>query len=68
VFRPELHLPGCDDLPQAIATRRTVLGRIRDEDALMFPAHFGDPHHGRVVPAGADDAEFVFLPGGAAPG
>ena len=65
VFRPELHLPGCDDLAQAIATRRTVFGSIRDEDALMFPAHFAEPHHGRVAHAETADEEFVFLPGGA---
>jgi glyoxylase-like metal-dependent hydrolase (beta-lactamase superfamily II) len=65
VFRPELHLPGCDDLPQAIATRRTVFGRVRDEGSLMFPAHFADPHHGRVAHADGDGDEFAFLPGGA---
>jgi glyoxylase-like metal-dependent hydrolase (beta-lactamase superfamily II) len=65
VFRPELHLPGCDDLAQAVATRRAVFGRIRDEQALMFPAHFAAPHHGRVIGAETTDDEFVFLPGGA---
>jgi glyoxylase-like metal-dependent hydrolase (beta-lactamase superfamily II) len=65
VFRPELHLPGCDDLAQAINTRRTVFGRIRDEGALMVPAHFGEPHHGRIAHSESDDEEFVFLPGGA---
>jgi glyoxylase-like metal-dependent hydrolase (beta-lactamase superfamily II) len=65
VFRPELHLPGCDDLAQAVATRRTMFGRIRDDRALMFPAHFAEPHHGRVERADTDDVEFVFLPGGA---
>jgi glyoxylase-like metal-dependent hydrolase (beta-lactamase superfamily II) len=65
VFRPRLHLPGCDDLAQAIATRRSVFGRIRDEGALMFPAHFAEPHHGRIGDAATEDAEFLFLAGGA---
>ena len=63
VFRPELHLPGCDDLAQAVATRRSVFGRIRDQRALMFPAHLAAPHHGRVVAAETADEEFVFVPG-----
>ena len=60
VSRPELHLPGCDDLDQAIATRRSLSRRIHDERALMFPAHFAAPHYGRVD---RDDAELVFVPG-----
>ena len=64
VFRPELHLPGCDDLAMAIATRRAVFRRASDEGALLFPAHFAEPHHGRVA---VDGEEFVFLPGGAIP-
>jgi glyoxylase-like metal-dependent hydrolase (beta-lactamase superfamily II) len=63
VFRPDLHLPGCDDLTQAIATRRTVFRRTCDEQALVFPAHFPAPHHGRIEVG--DDEEFVFLAGGA---
>ena len=62
VFRPDLHLPGCDDLVQAIATRRAVLRRASDERALVFPAHFPAPHHGRIEVG--DDDEFVFLVGG----
>jgi glyoxylase-like metal-dependent hydrolase (beta-lactamase superfamily II) len=66
VFRPELHLPGCDDLAQAIATRRAVFRRVSDDGAFVFPAHFPDPHHGRVKAAGdAGDEEFLFFPGGA---
>jgi glyoxylase-like metal-dependent hydrolase (beta-lactamase superfamily II) len=64
IFRPDLHLPGCDDLQQAIATRRTVFSRVCDEGALMFPAHFPAPHHGRVELDDRD--EFAFVPGHAA--
>jgi glyoxylase-like metal-dependent hydrolase (beta-lactamase superfamily II) len=59
--RPELHLPGCDDLPTAIATRQAVVERVLDERALLFPAHFPEPHFGRVA---YDGDEVCFLPGG----
>jgi glyoxylase-like metal-dependent hydrolase (beta-lactamase superfamily II) len=61
ITRPELHLPGCDDLDQAIATRRSLTRRIHDERALLFPAHFGPPHYGRVDEDGDD---LVFITGG----
>jgi glyoxylase-like metal-dependent hydrolase (beta-lactamase superfamily II) len=60
--RPELHLPGCDDLPTAIATRRALVQRVLEEGALVFPAHFAAPHHGRL---GIDRDEVCFVPGGA---
>ena len=62
VTRPELHLPGCDDLDVAIRTRRDLLARLDREHALIFPAHFGAPHHGSVS---ADGDDLVFVPGGA---
>jgi glyoxylase-like metal-dependent hydrolase (beta-lactamase superfamily II) len=62
VFRPSLHLRGCDDLEQAIETRRGLFTRIAAEGALIFPAHFAEPHHGRVEVGGEG---FVFLAGGA---
>ena len=62
VTRPELHLPGCDDLQTAVATRRALLRRILDESALLFPAHFAAPHYGHLQ---TDGDELVFLPGGA---
>jgi glyoxylase-like metal-dependent hydrolase (beta-lactamase superfamily II) len=61
VFRPDLHFPGCDDLTAAIATRRRLFRRVSEEGAIIFPAHFAAPHHGRVEMG--DDEEFVFLPG-----
>jgi glyoxylase-like metal-dependent hydrolase (beta-lactamase superfamily II) len=63
VFRPDLHLPGCDDLTAAIATRRTVFRRASENGAILFPAHFAEPHHGRVENDG--DEEFAFVAGGA---
>lgn len=58
---PRLHLPGCDDLQQAIDTRRLLLDRIRGEDAFIFPAHFSTPHYGRVVQR---KGRAAFSPGG----
>jgi glyoxylase-like metal-dependent hydrolase (beta-lactamase superfamily II) len=63
VFRPELHLPGCDDLTVAIATRRTLFRRASTNGAILFPAHFAEPHHGRVENDGGE--EFAFVAGGA---
>jgi glyoxylase-like metal-dependent hydrolase (beta-lactamase superfamily II) len=62
VTRCDLHLPGCDDPALAIQTRRALVRRIHEERALLFPAHFSDPHYGSL---GLDDDEFVFLPAGA---
>jgi glyoxylase-like metal-dependent hydrolase (beta-lactamase superfamily II) len=60
ITRPECHLPGCDDLALAIETRRALVERIHEEGALLFPAHFSEPHYGSI---GVDDVEFVFIPG-----
>ena len=62
--RPELHLRGCDELATAIATRRSLVERILDEEAFLFPAHFPEPYHGRIA---LDDKvdEVYFIPGGA---
>ena len=62
VTRPELHLPGCDDLQAAIATRKEIVQRVLDEDAFVFPAHFSAPHYGQL---GIDGDEVCFVPGGA---
>jgi glyoxylase-like metal-dependent hydrolase (beta-lactamase superfamily II) len=59
--RPELHLPGCDDLEKAIATRKALIPRVLDEGAFVFPAHFPEPHYGRLA---LDGDEVCFLPGG----
>ena len=62
ILNPELHLPGCDDLEQAIATRRSMFARARSEGAFLFPAHFAEPHHGRVIKS---ELGFGFAVGGA---
>jgi glyoxylase-like metal-dependent hydrolase (beta-lactamase superfamily II) len=61
--RPETHLPGCDDLAAAIATRKALVQRALAEEAFVFPAHFPAPHYGRVA---VEDDEIAFIPGGAA--
>jgi hypothetical protein len=43
-------------------TRRALIGRIHEEGAFLFPAHFSDPHYGSL---GLDGDEFTFRPGGA---
>jgi glyoxylase-like metal-dependent hydrolase (beta-lactamase superfamily II) len=59
--RPEAHLPGCDDLATAIATRKGLVQRALEESAFILPAHFPAPHHGRLS---TDGNEVCFLPGG----
>ncbi|PBC47998.1 MBL fold metallo-hydrolase [Rhodococcus sp. ACS1] len=60
--RPELHLPGCDDLATAIVTRQDLVRRALDEGAFLFPAHFPAPHYGHLS---IDGGEVCFVPGGA---
>lgn len=43
---PELHMPGCDNLDMAIATRRRVVDACLVRNALVIPAHFPTPHAG----------------------
>jgi glyoxylase-like metal-dependent hydrolase (beta-lactamase superfamily II) len=45
---PELHMPGCDDLPMAIATRRRVVEQCIERNALVIPAHFPAPYAGWI--------------------
>jgi glyoxylase-like metal-dependent hydrolase (beta-lactamase superfamily II) len=63
--RPELHLPGCDDLEIAISTRKRLVKRVLDEDGFVFPAHFPAPHYGRLA---IDGDEVFFVAGGAPKG
>jgi glyoxylase-like metal-dependent hydrolase (beta-lactamase superfamily II) len=60
--RPELHLPGCDDLETAITTRKRLVQRVLDEESFVFPAHFPAPHYGRLA---IDGDEVAFVAGGA---
>jgi len=59
ITAPELHLGGCDNLTNAIATRRALRSRLFDERALMVPAHFPSPHAGYVS---RSDDEYRFAP------
>jgi glyoxylase-like metal-dependent hydrolase (beta-lactamase superfamily II) len=45
---PELQFGDCDDLGQAVETRRGLVARGLERDALMIPAHLPFPHAGRV--------------------
>lgn len=46
--QPELQFGDCDDLAQAIATRRRLVARGLERDTLIIPAHLPFPHAGRV--------------------
>ena len=48
VIEPTLHLPGCDNLEQAIETRRRVANLCVEHNALLIPAHFAAPHMGWI--------------------
>ncbi|MER7693686.1 MBL fold metallo-hydrolase [Streptomyces sp. NPDC097610] len=63
--RPELHLPGCDEPEAAVATRRDLVARALAEGALLFPAHFPEPHYGSLA---TDGDEVVFVPAAPPPG
>jgi len=45
---PALHMPGCDDLAQAIRSRRWLVTRALESHALLIPAHFPEPFIGRL--------------------
>ncbi|WP_439814774.1 MBL fold metallo-hydrolase [Zavarzinia sp. CC-PAN008] len=49
IHRPEWNSIFCEDPDQARATRRAVLGRAADSQALLVPAHFGGAHVARVL-------------------
>jgi glyoxylase-like metal-dependent hydrolase (beta-lactamase superfamily II) len=63
IYRPDLTFGGAEDQAMAVATRRRIYARAHEEDALIFPAHFAEPHYGRVVRL--EDGGFGFAPGGA---
>lgn len=48
IVDPTVHLPGCDDLEQAIETRRRLIALCLERNALIIPAHFPRPHAGRI--------------------
>jgi glyoxylase-like metal-dependent hydrolase (beta-lactamase superfamily II) len=53
IAHPHVNSCFCEDPEQARATRRTLLARAADEDALVFPAHLGGGGGVRVQAAGA---------------
>lgn len=52
VLDPRVNSCFCEDPEQARATRRALLARAADEDALVFPAHFGNGGGMRVRASG----------------
>lgn len=52
LVRPEIQFGDCDDVEQAIATRRRLVQRAADSGALVIPAHLPAPHCLRVSRAG----------------
>jgi glyoxylase-like metal-dependent hydrolase (beta-lactamase superfamily II) len=56
---PELHMPGDDDLAVAIQTRRRVISRCLQHQALILPAHFPRPYAGY---ARIQDGGLIFEP------
>lgn len=52
VFNPQWNSIFCEDQNQARLTRREVLRRAADEDAVMIPAHFAEDHMVRVKRSG----------------
>ena len=59
---PKLHMPGCDDLAQAIETRRRLINVCATRGALVVPAHFPAPHAGYLRRKNGE-AAFEPLPG-----
>lgn len=48
IFNPGWNSIFCEDAAQARASRRGVLGRAADEQAILIPAHFAGEHMVRV--------------------
>lgn len=48
IYRPEWNSRFCMDPAQAIKSRKQVLNHCAETNAVMFPAHFGAPHAGRI--------------------
>jgi glyoxylase-like metal-dependent hydrolase (beta-lactamase superfamily II) len=53
VHEPDWNSRYCEDPALAAHTRRRVLDYCADRDCLLFTAHFGFPHGGRIVRRGA---------------
>lgn len=53
VAEPETNSCFCEDPVEARATRHKLLGRAADDNALVFPAHFGGQGAAEVVRSGS---------------
>lgn len=59
VYRPDWSSRFCERPDVANATRRALFEQAADTNALLFPAHAGEPHAGHVVRKGEN---FSFVP------
>lgn len=59
VYRPDWSSRFCEDPALANATRRALFDEAAETNAVLFPAHAGVPHAGRVVRKGE---RFSFVP------
>lgn len=56
---PTIHFFGCDNLDEAIETRRRLTALCDELNAVIIPAHFPAPHAGRVR---RENETFLFEP------
>lgn len=61
IYAPQYTTVFCNKGEEAAETRRQILERIADRSTLLFPAHFGHPHYGRVEST-ASGFRFAFAP------
>ena len=61
VYGPQYTTVFCNDGQAAAVTRQATLERVADRSTLLFPAHFGHPHYGRVEST-ASGFRFQFAP------
>lgn len=59
VYRPDWCSRFCESPEVANATRRALFDQAAETDAVLFPAHAGVPHAGRIRRRGTD---FQFVP------
>jgi glyoxylase-like metal-dependent hydrolase (beta-lactamase superfamily II) len=48
LIRPEIDRHVCEDFATTYETRKRLIAKFLERDALIVPAHFGAPHVGRV--------------------
>lgn len=57
IYRPEWNSRFCMDPMEAVISRKKVLNHCVEHHAIVFPAHFGAPHAGRIQ---SDGKTFTF--------